>query len=90
MAHLLQPVGDTQITQLGNRKTRVTAGINARKRFQVHINIQTQAMITTTFSNAQTKRGNLGLPDVNARRTFSAIRLYLVTFESINYRFFNP
>ena len=46
-------------------------------------------MITTSFSYTQSKRGNLGLADIDARRAGSCLRADAVTFEQRNHRLFD-
>ena len=71
---------NSKIAQLGDCEATVTAGIDAAKRFQFHIDVQTQAMIATSFSNAQTKCRNLCLLDVNTRSASTGMRDDAVAF----------
>ena len=77
---------DAVIGQLGDREPPVTAGIDARKGFEIHVDVQTEAMITTSFSNAQSERGDLGVADVNPGRARPRLAVDAVFGEQVDHR----
>ena len=94
-----QPLGDlcqiarfrhgTQIAQLRHGQTAVTTGIDGGIGSQIHIDIETQAVIAARVADAQTQCGNLGLIDLDPGRAALAAGDDAITRQQIDQRLFD-
>src|SRR5690606_32688802 len=57
-----------QVTQLGHLQPRIATGIDALEGFEIHVDVERQAMEGTAVANAQTQGSDLCAIDVDARR----------------------
>ena len=51
---------DAEVTRLRDDQSFVAAGVDRRKRRQIHVHVEAEAVIAATASDAQAERGDLG------------------------------
>ena len=79
---------NVQIRQLGHFQTRVPARVDGCKRLQVHVYVQTQAMIAASLAYAQAQRGDFFGGDVNPGRVATSLGLYAILGLGVDDRVF--
>lgn len=77
---------NTKVDELGHFQSRVTTRIDARIRFQIHVDIDGQSVITAAPLDAQAKRGDFATADVDARRAPFAISPHAPRLQEIDDR----
>src|SRR6185369_4247418 len=63
----------TERGELRHLQSRVTAGIDALKRLEVHVHVEREAVITRAAADAQADAGDLATIDVDTRRVLAAL-----------------
>jgi hypothetical protein len=77
---------NTEIAGLRHRHAGVAAGVDRRKRRQVHVDVEADAVIAAVLAHAQTKRRDLGRADIDPRRAAMPLGGHALLGKQVDHR----